>query len=278
MRLMAPKMLNRRIRIDIAYDGSFFVGWQIQKEGESVQSVLELALEQLLGEKSMVTGAGRTDSGVHAKCTVAHFDVLNSTIPSEKFSIALNSILPKSIRILRSTEVSSDFHARYSAVERGYKYYLSQANPTLPFDINYCWDIRRNLNINLLNRYASKLVGEHDFTTFSSAGDKSPSKVRIITAASFYPEGDKIVFQISGNGFLWKMVRSIVGTLIESEKARLPLNDFINILKRKDRKLAGSTAPAKGLFLDFVRYPGDPGGTGFEYPLQEGELNDEREC
>lgn len=259
-------MSRRRIRIDLAYDGTDFFGWQVQSHGRTVQGELEKALGKIEGAEVRVIGSGRTDSGVHACFQVAHFDTEKDSIEPSRFATALNSILLKDIRILVTKEVAEDFHARFSAVERGYCYYFSQNSCMLPFYRDFCWDLRRPLNVELLNRYASKLIGLHDFTTFSAAGDASPTKERIITSASFVPRGDFLVFKLSGNAFLWKMVRSITGTMIGLEVKGAGEGVFEEILKAKERSLVGTTAPARGLFLDYVRYPGDPGGTGFEYP------------
>lgn len=258
-------MSRRRIRLDLAYDGTAFNGWQVQKKGRTVQGLIEEALERIHSHPVRLTGSGRTDSGVHARFQPAHFDTDKLNIEPQKFSIALNSMLPGDVRVIRSYETAPDFHARFQAVERGYRYYILPGRNALPFHRDFCWETRRNHRLDLLNRYAGRLLGQHDFSAFAAAGDASPSKVRIITSASFIPEGDMIVFQLSGNAFLWKMVRSLTGTLLELEKAEAHESRISEILESRDRSQGGTTAPARGLFLDFVRYPGEPGGTGFEY-------------
>jgi tRNA pseudouridine38-40 synthase len=242
-----------RIRIDLAYDGGSFCGWQLQKSDPTVQGVLESVLRDLTGEDTRVTGSGRTDSGVHALCQTAHFDT-DSGIPPEKFAPALNSRLPRDVRILRSIRVGDDFHARYSARRRIYRYRIIPAAQLTPFNASRALVLRRRPDCHLLNRLASVLVGEHDFTVFAAAGDPSESKVRTLYGASFIPLRGELIFQISGNAFLWRMVRSIVGTLLETEERGQGPEQIRSLLAGRNRPLAGATAPPQALYLYKVLY------------------------
>lgn len=242
-----------RIRIDLAYDGGSFCGWQLQKSDPTVQGVLESALSELTGEAPRVTGSGRTDSGVHALCQTAHFDT-DCGIPPEKFAPALNSTLPPQVRILRSCQVDDDFHARYSARRRIYQYRIIPAAQVTPFNASRALVLRRRPDFVLLNRLAAVLVGEHDFTVFAAAGDASESKVRTLYGASFIPRRGEMLFQISGNAFLWRMVRSIVGTLLETEESGQGPEQIRILLEGRDRRLAGATAPPQALYLCKVLY------------------------
>ncbi|WP_319561501.1 tRNA pseudouridine(38-40) synthase TruA [Marispirochaeta sp.] len=242
-----------RIRLDLSYDGTMFCGWQLQKTDPSVQGALETALETLTGTMTRVIGSGRTDSGVHALNQTAHFDS-DASIPPEKYSLALNSILPPGVRIYRSLAVGEDFHARFSARKRTYRYYIKPGPKTSPFCESRVYRIRRYPDILQLNTLASALIGTHDFTTFTAAGDASDSRVRKIVAASFFPKGGLLVFQISGNAFLWRMVRSIVGTLLDLEQKGEEPQMLEKIISARDRNFAGPTAPAQGLYLYKVYY------------------------
>jgi tRNA pseudouridine38-40 synthase len=248
-------MIKQTIKLTLAYDGSDFSGWQTQKQGErTVQNVLEQALFQVHGYKTSVQAAGRTDAGVHATAQVAHFHTDHTSLTGNRFAAALNANLPPDVRILKSEETAANFHARHSARWRLYRYYLYQAPVGLPHYRKYCVRIRKSLNINTLNALARTVVGVHDFTSFSSLHDKSKSKEREVFSSCFYTHGPFIVYEIKANSFLWKMVRTIIGTIIElalQEKDPCLMKD---ILKAKDRKAAGHTAAARGLFLEGVNY------------------------
>ena len=243
----------RNIRLILAYDGTDFCGWQIQKNQRTVQGVVEHALEQLHDAPIRVRVAGRTDSGVHACGQVINF-YTDSSIPEERFARAINTRLPRDVRAISAHEVPETFHARFSARWREYRYRIRQAEYSDPFTRLYCLTVKQKLDLKVLNQYASKLLGNHDFTTFTAAGDQSKSKARTIRAASFYQNGLEIVFRIEGNAFLWKMVRSIVGTIIEHMSDGRHVESISEILGARDRNLAGGTAPAKGLSLYRVTY------------------------
>ncbi|MBL7006177.1 MAG: tRNA pseudouridine(38-40) synthase TruA [Spirochaetia bacterium] len=238
----------------LAYNGTNFCGWQIQKNDRTVQQVLQDALTALHKHPVIVTGSGRTDSGVHAIGQAAHFDTTLASIPAEKFIPALNTLLPEDIRIRKSVEVPETFHARFHAVEREYRYYISLLSENNPFTRPFTHTVADMPAVRLLNTYARIIAGTHDFTTFSAAGDTSKTKIRNIGSAAFYMEKGQLVFRIKGNAFLWRMVRSLVGTMLElAQKSESP-EKMLEILNAADRRFAGTTAPAKGLFLYRVSY------------------------
>ncbi len=245
---------GRRIKLIIAYDGTNFCGWQIQKEERTVQQVLQETLTKLHKHPVSITGAGRTDSGVHALGQTAHFDTTLASIPATKFLPALNSLLPGDVRIRQSEEAAGTFHSRFHAVEREYRYYISLWNENSPFTRPYIYTINAMPDIGLLNKYARIITGTHDFTTFSAAGDTSKSKTRNVFSASYIPEKGHIVFRITGNAFLWRMVRSLVGTMLELGQNDEPPGRMEEILNSRNRQFAGTTAPAKGLFLYRIKY------------------------
>lgn len=246
-----------RIRIDLSYVGTNYCGWQIQPNGTSVQEVIQKALSKVLGYQVAVVGSGRTDAGVHALHQVAHFDIKESTIEATKWCAILNALLPKDIRILESKEVLPSFHARYSATKRSYCYLIlpkKNQNNYLAFCHPFCWATHKEHDIAALNEYAKIIVGQHNFLSFCSVRDCSPSKIKTVTEAYFKQEEPFIKFYISANGFLWNMVRSIVGTFIELEGQGATPSDIASILNAKNRCEAGMTAPARGLFLENVLY------------------------
>lgn len=210
-------------------------------------------------EDISVTCAGRTDSGVHATGQVINFFSPLDDIPIEKYCRAVSSFFPKDVSAIRAELVADDFHARYSARRRSYKYYLFPSSVRLPHIRKYSQRLVEFPDIRLLNRYASQIVGEHDFTTFSAPNEQVPNRNRCIMSAGFYPEGDFIVFRITGNAFLWKMVRSLVGSMVEYESRKLAPEEVAEYLAAKDRRLAGMTAPARALFFDRVDYDDIPG-------------------
>ncbi|WP_026294970.1 tRNA pseudouridine(38-40) synthase TruA [Sediminispirochaeta bajacaliforniensis] len=246
--------MARRIKMIVAYDGKKFSGWQVQREERTVQGVIEAALESMEKQTVRVTAAGRTDSGVHARGQVVHFDTTLSSIEADRFAPALNAILPADVRIVGSSAVPDDFHARYSAKARSYRYFLYPGVCVSPFLRPYCYAPRSLPSIGSLNRAVSPLLGSHDFSSLSAAGDPSPSKVRVIYQAVFLQHRGMIEFRITGNAFLWRMVRSIVGTALEVASAEDPARAMRLILDEKDRSLAGTTAPARGLFFWRVHY------------------------
>ena len=245
--------MSRRIKLVLSYDGTDFSGWQIQPEQRTVQGELEKALYKLHGEITSTIVAGRTDSGVHALGQVCHFDA-DSSIPGEKYREAINSLLPGDIRILSSIEVIHDFSARYSALMRSYKYLIQEGTVPSPFSRKYALSLRELPSLRYLNECARQVIGVHDFTAFTAAGDPSKTKIREIFSSSFYMENGYLVYKIEGTAFLWKMIRSIIGTILETAPLSFPGERMKDILESGDRTMAGTTAPAKGLYFYKVRY------------------------
>lgn len=249
----------RNIALTISYDGTNFLGWQKQSEkalgkGRTVQEEIEKALARMHGHPVPLIGSGRTDSGVHAAGQVANFFTDIARIPEDRFVPALNSMLPHDVRIMDSREMPQTFHARFDARARTYRYFIHCGAHPFAHEMPYVWNLGRWPDVERLNRMASFLTGEIDCTTFTAAGDQSKTRSRYLYGAHFFPEGERIVFEISANAFLWKMVRSITGTLISLEEKNESPEEFARRLFSCDRREAGPTAPGNGLFLWNVRY------------------------
>jgi tRNA pseudouridine38-40 synthase len=247
-------MSDRNIKLTIAYDGTDFLGWQLQKKGRTVQGVMQEGLGQMHGHPVHVVAAGRTDSGVHATGQVANFHTDIDSINPERFRDAVNSYLPNDVRVLSSEEVGPRFHARRSARLRVYRYYTVNGPVLLPHLRNFRHWVRRPLDLKRLNELAAVLVGEHDFSCFSAEGDTNASKVRSVLVSSFDAEGDTLVYTIAATSFLWKMVRTVMGTFLMLEEQGLGASDLRRIIESGYRSNAGATAPARGLFLERVLY------------------------
>ncbi len=257
----------RNILLTVSYDGTGFCGWQRQdqksgaKKVRTVQDELEKALEKLHGQHITLYGSGRTDSGVHAAGQAANFFSPLDSIPVENYHRALNAKLPHDIRVTEAREVPQDFNARYSATSRVYRYFL-WCGDTPPANLMpYVWGIHHTVDIDKLNRMASCLHGEIDCASFAAAGDASMSTFRYLESAHFFtqpafPAGELLVFEIEANAFLWKMVRTITGSLITYERQGKPESYFAEALAAHDRKKAGPTAPAEGLFLWKIKFDG----------------------
>lgn len=245
---------TNNILLKVGYDGSRFSGWQRQKNKMTVQQTLEEALEALLKNPTVVTASGRTDAGVHARGQVVNFYAPGSRVPPASYAPALNRLLPPDIRIRESFSVPDSFHARKDALKRSYLYYLSpgvkpdlfssKQSVALPF----IPDIRR------LNTLAVALLGEQDFSLFASSRDQNLSKIREVSEAVFLIRSPFIVFKITANAFLWHMVRSVIGTLLKWERDQKTPDSLKELIARKDKKSAGKTMPAHGLFLEKVFY------------------------
>lgn len=251
--------MSRNILLRLAYDGTDFKGYQIQAKGErTVQGVLESALERMHNRKVTVYAAGRTDSGVHADAQYVNFQSDLETIPADKFLFALNQHLPPDLKAQSSREVPVGFHARYSALSRSYRYYTLISPTPVPKYRKYAHRVPEMPELERLQEEAQALLGSQDFTTFAAAGQATETNVREVRVARFTWEPPFVVFSITANGFLWKMVRSIVGTLLERERNRrrgeLELPELSALLEARDRTLAGATAPPQGLFLTDVEY------------------------
>lgn len=244
----------RNIRLDVAYDGTAYSGWQRQADNRSIQGALEDSLEKMLGQAPAVIGSGRTDAGVHARGQVANFRTENVSVPGNKFAYALNSLLPRDIRVMASRVVHDEFHSRFDAYRREYQYYVYVGEFCPPEKRLYCHQVRRAPDLTRLNSYCAYLPGERDFSTFAAAGDQSKSRFRYVYGAGFRPKGEYLVFSIAANAFLWKMIRSLVGTMLAFDRAGTPAEAFGGALSARERGAAGETAPARGLFFERVYF------------------------
>lgn len=243
----------KRIKLTIAYDGTNYCGWQIQPNGITVEEVLNKALKKLTGEDILVIGASRTDSGVHALGNVAVFDT-ETTIPADRIAMALNQRLPEDIVITKSEEVPLDFHPRYCNCSKTYEYHIINTRIPDPTRRLTNYFVSYELNPDNMRKAASYLVGEHDFVSFCNVRTDVENTVRTITALDILQDGDEITIRITGNGFLYNMVRIIIGTLIRVGRGFYEPEKVKEILEAKDRKAAGVTAPAHGLMLVEIRY------------------------
>ncbi len=219
-----------------------------------MQGVIEKALEDLHGFSVSLTGAGRTDAGVHATGQMGNFLTEKNTIPDWQFRDALNARLPRDIQILRSQRVDKSFHPRRNALARVYEYRMAEGRAFPAHLARYTWLLPRIPSLVILNSMANIICGRHDFTAFATAGDSSPHKNREIYNAVFLSDGPQTLFRISGNAFLWKMVRSLLGTMIDTALRGGDKCTIKGILESGDRNTAGPTAPARGLFLTRVEY------------------------
>lgn len=257
---MDPQTENiNNILLTISYDGTDFSGWQKQtKAGEETQRTvageIEKVLHKIIKQKTRLYGSGRTDAGVHAIGQIANFFSNIRNMDGENYVQALNSMLPEDIRIMGAKKVPASFNARFNSKARTYRYFCNCQKFTRATLMRYAWNLRYIPNIVKLNRMANYLRGELDFTTFAASGDKSNSKNRYVENAHFFMQNEMLVFEITANAFLWRMVRSLVGTMIELEKKGVSEQEFKKILNARNRKCAGFTAPAKGLFLWNVDY------------------------
>ncbi|MEZ5315112.1 MAG: tRNA pseudouridine(38-40) synthase TruA [Chlamydiales bacterium] len=240
-------------KLTLSYDGTNYVGWQIQSNGTSIQGLIEKALMIVIGSPIRIYGAGRTDAGVHAMGQVAHFS-LEQDLNCQQTLRSLNGILPYDIRILALVLVPNTFHAQYSAIGKEYHYHLWLEKTLSPFLRLYRYHVRDLSNIGYLHQAAQLFVGTHDFSTFTNHGSGIKRRVRTIHRLDVIEEEGGVRLEFEGNGFLYKMVRNIVGTLIETVRRKKSLKEIEHLLKIKNRQMAGFTAPAHGLFLMRVIY------------------------
>jgi tRNA pseudouridine38-40 synthase len=244
----------RRIRLIISYDGTNYVGWQVQPNGVSVQSLLEKALFELTGEQIRVEGSGRTDSGVHAKAQVAHFDT-NARMDAGKFAVAMNMHLPADIRVLYSEECDPSFHARFSAKQKEYAYTVQLGPHADVFHRTTSLHLHYMPDESAIQIAAKSVLGTHDFNAFKCSGSSMENTVRTITRSEWTRSGQFLVYHVEGNGFLYNMVRILVGTMLEIGSGKRPASDMEKAIKSGSRSDAGATAPAHGLCLERVIYP-----------------------
>jgi len=250
-------------KLTIAYDGTNYVGWQRQAAGTSIQGLLEQALAELNGGAVAVAGAGRTDAGVHALGQVASFSLQRAIEPGTLVR-ALNARLPADVRALSADAVAEDFHARFRASRKTYRYRICTADVLNPFERHYAWHVPGTLDVDAMDTAARSLEGRHDFAAFAAAGatirttERTVMRSRVtrtkLTVESALRGGDLIAYEITGEGFLRHMVRAIAGTLVEIGRGRRPGEQMREVLSSRDRGRAGPTAPARGLFLVGVEY------------------------
>jgi tRNA pseudouridine38-40 synthase len=262
--------VTRNLKLTLAYDGTDFNGWQIQPGLPTIQGTLADCIERITGETVLPQGSGRTDAGVHALAQVASFAIA-SPIPERGLMIALNDVLPPSIRVKAIEQVEAGFHARHSARAKTYQYRIYRGDICPPFVARYVHHDPYPMNEEAVMRATEQLVGEHDFTSFAAsdpersarvaAADQgevetaiAPSNVRVIHSALWMRANDELTFVVRGHGFLHHMVRNLVGTLLQVGKGSLRVDDVRTIMEARDRSAAGPTAPACGLYLVTVEY------------------------
>ena len=249
--------MPHRLKLIVAYDGTPFAGWQSQAGGNTVQDYLESALQTVCGQPVRVHGSGRTDAGVHALGQCAHVDVPAATLDPERWVHALNASLPPKIRVLRTRYVSRDFHARFSANGKTYRYRILNSRVLPPFEIDRAWHVPVTLNVQAIELATAQFLGQHDFAGFAAnRGKPEQSTIRTITAARLRRVGASFTLEFSGDGFLYKMVRLMVGTIVRCGAGRMAPAEVAQRLGSAAPASAGNrfVAPAHGLILVRVRY------------------------
>jgi len=249
------------IKLVIEYDGTNYAGWQQQKKEKTVQETLKIAIEKVVNEKITLHGAGRTDAGAHALGQVANFKT-RSTIPTSKLVQAINFYLPKDIVVKSIKKVSEKFHSQYSAKSKIYRYTILNNNIGSAINRNFCHHYNGDLNIEKMQKASKILIGRHDFSVFKSKSNNTcptksfrrESNIRTIKRLEIKKKGKYLLFTIEADGFLYKMVRSIVGTLLGVGREKMTIKEFKRVLKSRSRSLAGATVPARGLCLLRVKY------------------------
>ena len=243
-----------RVKLTVAYDGTNYVGWQSQVNGIAIQDVLNHALSDLFEKEVKTIGASRTDTGVHAEGNVAVFDI-ETRIEASKIAFALNARLPEDIRIVDSVKVPDDFHPRFQKTVKTYEYHILNRKFPDPLKRLYAMHYYYPLDAGKMNEAAAFLVGEHDFASFCASGFSGKTTVRTIFSAEVTREEDLIIFRITGNGFLYNMVRIISGTLLQVGAGQMMPEQMKTIIDARDRSAAGPTAIARGLVLKKIEYP-----------------------
>lgn len=243
----------KRILLTLSYKGTNYCGFQIQNNGISIQQVLENALEKLFLKPIKVYASGRTDAGVHALKQKVHFDC-EISFSIERLSMAINNFLPNDIRVLDAIEVPQDFHARFSAKRKTYMYVFTKGQIVSPILYDLVSKLDFNVNIQTMQKESLKLLGEHDFTAFCASNSGAKDFVKTIYDITIEEKSNYLIFKICGSGFLYNMVRIIVGTFIDIGRGKLPTDVIDKMLESGDRRIGGMTADAKGLYLYDVNY------------------------
>jgi tRNA pseudouridine38-40 synthase len=246
-----------KFKLVIAYDGTAYQGWQVQKIGTGVQEKIETAFGKIFPGVKRIHSSSRTDTGVHALGMVAHVEIpaTEFKMPVGRLALALNALLPEDIRVLTTTRVSEKFHARFDATGKQYRYFVWNHQAMNPLLQKRAWHVPKHLDLKAMRAAAKLFIGQHDFRCF--AGTRSyemESNVRTLTRCDLKKSGPQLTFVIEGDGFLYKMCRGIVGTLIQVGQGKIPLAQVLDILASRDRRTAGMTAPAHGLVLWKVFY------------------------
>ena len=237
----------------LAYDGTNYHGWQRQKNGITIQEVIEDCLTEIFGREAVVTGCSRTDAGVHAKTYVCCFSG-ETTIPADKMPFVLNTMLPSDIRVYKCETQREDFNARFETVSKAYEYVIVNRPFADPLLRNFAWHYPVKLDIEKMKKAASIIQGKHDFASFCAAGSSAKTTVRNLMELTVRADGDIITVRAKADGFLYNMVRIIVGTLVYVGNGKLSENDIKSLIDKKDRRLMGITAPPQGLSLVEVNY------------------------
>lgn len=243
----------RNIKLTIEYDGKDFNGWQKQPNKLNIQGNIEKVISEITKEEIELIGSGRTDAGVHAIGQVANFKT-NSNIPIEKFAIAINSRLKKSIIIKKAEEVPERFHSRYNCKKKTYRYIINNSDMGSAIYRDLEYNIKMPLNLENMKKASKYFEGEHDFSAFKASGTSSKSSVRTIYSADVKKENERIIIELTGNGFLYNMVRIISGTLVEVGLGKIRPEEIKDIIDSKNRQMAGKTLPPYGLYLVEVNY------------------------
>jgi tRNA pseudouridine38-40 synthase len=244
-----------RFKLTIEYSGTRYSGWQIQTNARTVQGELDRAVREVTGEHDLeIYGSGRTDAGVHAMAQVAHLDV-HTTLPPETFRRRINDTLPSDINVLQVEKVRHKFHARHDAVARSYVYQISRRRTA--FAKPFVWWVKEDLDVERMRDAAHAFVGHHDFRSFSDDDPEEKSTEVVVEGLEIYEDGDLIVVHIEGSHFIWKMVRRIVGVLVEVGRGGMTAGEAAALLNQRSNVPARLTAPASGLFLERVYYEGD---------------------
>lgn len=244
---------SKRIKLTIEYDGSKYHGWQVQENAHTVQAEIEEAICRITGERVRISGAGRTDSGVHAFGQVAHFDT-SSSIPAERLKNALNAVLPTDVAVTFSEEVDFSFHSRFSAIAKTYEYKILNRQIRAPLLEKRTWHIREAMDFEALRSAAENFLGTNDFSAFCSSGRNVSEFERTIYLSEWIGGNELFIYRVKGNGFLYNMVRIMVGTMVEAGMGKRAPESISGIIAGKNRNLSGITAPPQGLYLVKVHY------------------------